>query len=58
MVFDKPEGHLSDEEFTWYKMNPQRERISTDKNEEVHNNGGVLVFLNLTTENSGFYTAR
>ncbi|KAM9347791.1 interleukin-1 receptor-like 1 [Symphorus nematophorus] len=56
--FDMPEATLSDEEFTWYKTDPQRERISTDKNRGVHNNGGVLVFLNLSSESSGLYTAR
>lgn len=52
------DGFLPDEEFTWYKNSSQIEYISTDKNEAVHYQGGALIFLNLSTENSGFYTAR
>ncbi|XP_070831614.1 interleukin-1 receptor type 1-like [Chaetodon trifascialis] len=49
------------DEFTWYKNhinNSQTEPISTDKNNTVYYHDRELLFLNLQTEDSGFYTAR
>lgn len=52
------EDDLSNDEVTWYRNNSQTELISTDENESVHYHGSALLFLNLHTEDSGFYTAR
>ena len=48
---------LSDNEVIWYKNNDLRELISTDENQRVHYHGNALLFLNLSTEDSGTYTA-
>ncbi|XP_041806588.1 interleukin-1 receptor-like 1 [Chelmon rostratus] len=55
-----PDGNLPDEQITWYKNHSisQTKPISPDKNKRVHYHGGVLLFLNLQTEDSGLYTAR
>ncbi|XP_059199424.1 interleukin-1 receptor-like 1 [Centropristis striata] len=55
-VVDIPD--IPDDNITWYKKNNQTENITTDENKNVHYNGGALFFLNLHTEDSGFYTAR
>ncbi|XP_070694516.1 interleukin-1 receptor-like 1 [Pempheris klunzingeri] len=53
--FSLLDSDFPDEEFTWYKGSSQ---ISTDENEMIHHRGCALIFLNLTTDNSGLYTAR
>ncbi|XP_059199144.1 interleukin-1 receptor-like 1 [Centropristis striata] len=55
-VVDIPD--IPDDNITWYKKNIQTENITTDENKNVHYHGGALFFLNLHTEDSGFYTAR
>lgn len=51
--------NLTDDEVTWYKNKSGIEiEISTDENASVHHHGGALFFLNLHTEDSGFYIAR
>lgn len=49
---------LKDKQYnvTWHKN--KTEPISTDKNQPVHYSGSTLLFLNLHTEDSGFYTGR
>nr|XP_046261013.1 interleukin-1 receptor type 1-like isoform X2 [Scatophagus argus] len=46
------------DEFLWYKNSSQIDLISTNETESVHFHRGKLFMLNLTTENSGFYTLR
>lgn len=50
--------NLPDEQFLWYKNSSQIKFISSDEKEGIHHHGGALFFLNLSTEDSGFYTAR
>lgn len=64
LPLDLPDNNFTDEEFKWYKNtssftdNSSIEEISANDSEPVHYHGGALFFLNLLTENSGFYTAR
>ncbi|XP_041662376.1 interleukin-1 receptor-like 1 isoform X2 [Cheilinus undulatus] len=51
-----PSTIIPDENITWYKNNS--EEISNNEEERVHYHGGRLFFLNLKTEDSGFYVAR
>lgn len=49
---------LSDDQVTWYKNNSHLEKLSTDEKERVHYHGSALFFLNLQSEDSGFYFAK
>ncbi|KAM7406888.1 hypothetical protein PAMA_002874 [Pampus argenteus] len=53
-----PDHNLPDEQFTWYRNSSPIKYISSDEKESVHYHGGTLVFLNLSKEDSGFYTAQ
>ncbi|KAM3607038.1 uncharacterized protein V6R79_000971 [Siganus canaliculatus] len=56
--YDLDDANQTDEEITWYKNSSPNEPISTNENDTVHYHGGALFFLNVSTENSGSYTAR
>uniref|UniRef100_A0A8C8DYP5 Ig-like domain-containing protein n=1 Tax=Oryzias sinensis TaxID=183150 RepID=A0A8C8DYP5_9TELE len=49
---------LPDEDFTWYKNNPQVENITTEEENSIHYHVGALFFLNISSTDSGHYTAR
>uniref|UniRef100_A0A3P9LBB5 Ig-like domain-containing protein n=1 Tax=Oryzias latipes TaxID=8090 RepID=A0A3P9LBB5_ORYLA len=49
---------LPEEDFTWYKNNPQFENITTEEENSIHYHGGALFFLNISSTDSGHYTAR
>ncbi|KAM7380096.1 hypothetical protein PAMP_003413 [Pampus punctatissimus] len=52
-------GHnLTDEQFTWYRNSSLIKYISSDEKERVHYHGAALIFLNLSKEDSGFYTGQ
>ncbi|XP_062287827.1 interleukin-1 receptor-like 1 [Scomber scombrus] len=53
-----PDWKLPDEHFLWYKNSSKIEYISSDEKERIHHHGGALVFLNVSTEDSGFYTGQ
>lgn len=58
-VPDEMEENLSEDEVRWYRYRNDSsvEPISRDQNQDVHYIGGALLFMNLTLENSGLYTA-
>ncbi|XP_068185355.1 interleukin-1 receptor-like 1 [Antennarius striatus] len=54
----EPKCLLRGAQVTWYKNDSRMEQISMDKNESVHFHDPSLFFLNLSSKNSGLYTAR
>ncbi|XP_053184274.1 interleukin-1 receptor type 1 [Scomber japonicus] len=55
---DLEDWKLPDEHFLWYKNSSKIEYISSDEKERIHYHSGALLFLNLSTEDSGFYTVQ
>lgn len=53
------EENLSNDEVKWYKRRNDSsiEPITPDQNQDVHYQGGALLFMNVTLEDSGTYTA-
>ncbi|XP_017285617.1 interleukin-1 receptor-like 1 isoform X2 [Kryptolebias marmoratus] len=49
---------LPDENFTWYKTGSENENITTDETHRIHYHGGALFLLNVSTKDSGTYTAK
>ncbi|RVE58410.1 hypothetical protein OJAV_G00208850 [Oryzias javanicus] len=49
---------LPDENFTWYKNNSKVTNITTEEENSIHYHGGALFFINISSADSGHYTAR
>ncbi|XP_015234365.1 PREDICTED: interleukin-1 receptor-like 1 [Cyprinodon variegatus] len=57
-VLDEVEPNLPDENMTWFKNGPEIQNITTDETQMIHYHGGALLFLNISVNDSGHYTAR
>ncbi|KAK5609187.1 hypothetical protein CRENBAI_014956 [Crenichthys baileyi] len=49
---------LPDENITWYKNGPEIKNMTTNETHRIHYHGGALLFLNISANDSGTYTAR
>uniref|UniRef100_A0A3Q2D6J4 TIR domain-containing protein n=1 Tax=Cyprinodon variegatus TaxID=28743 RepID=A0A3Q2D6J4_CYPVA len=56
-VLDEVEPNLPDENMTWFKNGPEIQNITTDETQMIHYHGGALLFLNISVNDSGHYTA-
>uniref|UniRef100_A0A8C6LJP7 TIR domain-containing protein n=1 Tax=Nothobranchius furzeri TaxID=105023 RepID=A0A8C6LJP7_NOTFU len=56
--YDLDHPNSPDENFTWYKNGLEVENITTDETHETHHHGGALFLLNVSTADSGSYTAK
>lgn len=52
-----PYDLLSDN-VTWFKVSPEMENITSDENQRIHSHGAALLLLNVSTKDSGTYTAK
>ncbi|XP_014872929.1 interleukin-1 receptor-like 1 [Poecilia latipinna] len=56
--FDMDDPNLPDENITWFKKGSEVMNITTDETHRIHYHGGALLFLNISTDDAGYYSAR